>query len=145
MKSPFNRGWLDYAFGIVWAMAVALPAIGIHASHRSSWLVLVAIIPALGFFLGWLLAQYRRSDWVGAQKQSWLTVHQRQGPHKRVRLIAACLAAETVVVFAASALARGDAIFLTIAATIFGAAAIAVVGAIWLLWRDDLTTDGWRW
>src|SRR5438034_8078331 len=125
MKLTFDRGWLDYAFGLVWAMAVALPAIALHASHRSSWLVLVPLIPALGFFLGWLLVQYRRSDWVGSQKHSWLTVHQRQGWHKRVRLIAAWLLAETIIVFAASALFRGDAVFLAVAAMIAGFVAVA--------------------
>src|SRR3954452_19627655 len=112
MKFTFERGGLDYAFGLVWAMAILPPAIAINAAHRSSWLALLPLIPALGFFFGWCIVQYRRSDWMGAQKESWLTIHQRQSWHKRVRLIAAALFIETVGVFGVSGVVRSDVVFL---------------------------------
>jgi hypothetical protein len=144
-KFTSDRGVLDYAFGLVWAMAVLPPAIAVHATHRSSWLVLVPLLPALGFFFGWCIVQYRRSDWMGTQKQSWLTVRQRQSWHKRVRLIAALLFVETMGVFAVSGSVRGDAAFLGITGLLAALVPVFMICGTWFYWRQVLTTDGWRW
>jgi hypothetical protein len=140
-----DRGRLDYAFGLVWAMLLAPPAVAVHAAHRSSWLVLIPVVPVLGFFLGWLMVQYRHSDFIGTQKQSWLTVHQRQSWAKRVRLIAGWLWLETLAVFAITAAFRGDILFLAAAGLIAAAVSQVTVLLTWYRWEKELTTDGWRW
>ncbi len=145
MRFTSEHGALDYAFGLLWAMAILPPAISIHATQRSSWLVLLPLVPALGFFFGWCIVQYRRSDWMGTQKQSWLTVHQKQSWHKRVRLIALVLFLETAAVFAISGLVRGDAVFLVAAGLLAALVPVATIFGTWLCWRSVLATDGWRW
>src|SRR5438094_6590352 len=110
----------DFVFGLAWAMVLVPVAAGIKGLEGSQWLLLAPTIPVLGFFLGWLIQQYRRLDVVGTQRHSWLTVRQRQSWYKRLRLLAAGLFVQTLVVFLVIAMIRGEARLLLALGTSLG-------------------------
>jgi hypothetical protein len=143
--APDGHSFLEYAFGLAWALAITPIAAGLRGLHGSQWLLLVPTIPVLGFFLGWLTVQYRRMDIRGAQRQAWRTLRQRQSWYKRVRLLAGWLFVETVTVFLILAAVRGDSALLLPLGVGLGAAGAILVGLAWAAGGREMERDGWRW
>lgn len=146
-KRPLRQppGYLDYAFGLVWAMIVTQIAAGVRGLHGSQWLLLVPTIPILGFFLGWLIVQYRRIDLIGAQRHAWRTVRQRQSWYKRVRFLAGWLFFQSVSGFLVLTAVRGDGALLLPLGVGLGSVSATIVGLVWAVGGRDLELDGWRW
>jgi hypothetical protein len=137
--------FLEYVFGLVWAMVLVPIAAGIKGLTGSQWLLVVPTIPLLGFFLGWLTGQYRRLDVIGAQRHSWRTVHQRQSWYKRIRLLSSWLFIQTLFVFVVFTIVRGDGVLLVPLGLGLGVAGAGVIAAAWSLNSGKLAQDGWRW
>jgi len=137
--------FLEYVFGLVWAMVLVPIAAGIKGLTGSQWLLLVPTIPLLGFFLAWLTGQYRRLDVIGAQRHAWRTLRQRQAWYKRIRLLATWLFIQTVVVFLIVTVLRGDGELLVPLGSGIGAAGAAVIALAWSLNSSRLEQEGWRW
>ena len=143
--APGRHSYLDYAFGLVWAMVITQIAAGVRGLQGSQWLLLLPTIPILGFFLGWLTVQYRRIDLAGAQRHAWQTVRQRQSWYKRVRFLAGWLFLQSVAGFLVLAAVRGDGVLLLALGIGLGAAAAAIVALAWAAGGSHMEKDGWRW
>jgi len=137
--------YIDYVLGLVWSMLLVPIVAGLHGFSGMSWLLVVPTIVALGFFLGWLISQYRRMDLVGAQRQAWRTVRQRQSWYKRIRLVGGWLFLQTAVVFTVWAFVDGDAGLLVPLGLAIGAAGASVLAAVWKVEGGQLEQEGWRW